>query len=144
MNNTTDLSRLRPYLINRYANNPHVKLLHIQVIEIEHGKAILTMPSLPAVHANSFSVVHGGSVASLADTAMSVACNSYGKFVVTLEMNINYLRPIPLAKVIKSCGEVIHGGRQTMVAEATLYNEDNVVVAKARGTFFVTETIDCK
>ena len=142
MNQPHDSSWLRSYLINRYANNPHVQLLKIEVTDIAYGKAVLTMPTLEPVHSNSFGVIHGGAIASLADTTMSAACNSYGRFVVTLEMNINYLRAMPLSGVIRSCGEVIHGGRQTMVAEANIYNEDGALVAKARGTFFVTTTID--
>ena len=42
---------------------------------------------------NPYEIVHGGLTFALGDTAMGVLCHAMGKNVVTLDSNINYLKP---------------------------------------------------
>ena len=131
-----DLGWLRKRLTKLYKRNPHVKLLQIRVADISKGTAFLEMAAEYEKHGNLHGVVHGGAVASLADTAMGVACSTLGNKVVTVDMNINFIKNAGLG-IIRAVGKVLHSGRHTMVAEAEIFDTGNVLLAKARGTFFV-------
>ena len=56
------------------------------------GDAVATM-TLRANMLNGFSVAHGGVVFTLADTAFAFACNAYNDETLSVEADINWLRP---------------------------------------------------
>jgi acyl-CoA thioesterase len=88
--------------------------------------------------------LHGGIIATLADSCMGWSINSLGKIgTVTIDMTLNYFAPVYLGTELRAEGNVIHAGRSTVVAEASLYdNSSGKLVAKSRGTFFVTNNVD--
>lgn len=131
---------LKNQLHTRYAQNSFVNLLQIEIVELEAGKAKLSMPVLPAIHTNLYNIAHGGALASLADTGMGMACASLGKKVVTLEMNLNYIRKAECEATVIAVCTVIHNGSKTLIAEAELLDSTQNLLAKARGTFFITGT----
>ena len=56
------------------------------------GTAIATMTVRPNM-LNGFAVAHGGVVFTLADTAFAFACNAYNDETLSVEADINWLRP---------------------------------------------------
>jgi len=129
---------LKDILMTVYDENPYVKLLDISIENLGEGRADLYMPVFAGKHTNLYNIAHGGALASLADTAMGVACATTGKKVVTLEMNMNFIKgAVPQTK-IKAIGRVIHNGKSTMIAEGEIVDDQNELLLKARGTFFVT------
>jgi acyl-CoA thioesterase len=132
---------LKDRLQNLYDRNPFVKLLQMQVAELEEGMAKLTMPVDPARHTNLYNTAHGGALASMADTAMGIACTTTGKKVVTVDMNMNYIRSANAGETVSAVGRIIHNGKQTMVAEADIVDANNNLILKARATFFVIGNI---
>lgn len=139
---TDIVARLKRHLLNIYDHNPFVGLLQMQIDDIREGEADLSMPVIYEVHTNLFKMVHGGALASLADTAMGVACATLGKRVVTLEMNMNFIRSAGLGATIKAAGKVIHDGKATLVVECDLTDSSDTLLVKARGTFFVVGQFD--
>lgn len=133
----TELDWLVIHLNEIYDKNPYLRLLEIKINQLEIGKAILAMPVISATHTNLYGVAHGGAVASLADTAMGVACATLGNRVVTIDMNINYIRSGQAGTTIIGVGEVIHTGLKTMVVECEIRENQGLLLAKARGTFCV-------
>jgi 1,4-dihydroxy-2-naphthoyl-CoA hydrolase len=134
---TENVSKFKQRLTRIYDQNPYVRLLDITIVAMEGGRAELHMPVIQEKHTNLFGVAHGGALASLADTAMGVACATTGNRVVTIDMNINYIRSAESQRIITAIGVVIHQGRNTMVAEASMVDEAGVLFAKARGTFYI-------
>lgn len=128
---------LKERLIHLYDRNPYVGLLRMRVEDIRAGEATLSMAVEQARHGNLYGMAHGGAVASLADTAMGVACATVGKRVFTLEMNLNYIAGAGGGEVITAAAKVLHDGERTMVVEAELRSGDGRLLSKARGTFFV-------
>lgn len=120
-----------------YNKNPHVRLLQMKLADIQEGAVVLLMPVIREVHGNLYGMVHGGALASLADTAMGVACASTGKRVVTLDMNINYTAAAGEGEMVTAAAKVIHGGKSTVVVECEMTDTAGRLLAKARGTFFV-------
>lgn len=133
----TNFAQLENHLRALYAENPFVTLLQMEIAEMAEGKAILRMP-IAAKHANLYKATHGGAIASLADTAMGMACATTGKKVVTLDMNLNYIRNVPIGDSLTAVANLIHNGSRTMVTETNIYNSENKLVVTARATFFVT------
>ncbi|MHC1746535.1 MAG: PaaI family thioesterase [Negativicutes bacterium] len=130
-------NHLKEILYKRYDINPFVKLLQITIAHLEEGSAVLDMPVLEDKHTNLFNVAHGGALAGLADTAMGVACATLRKKVLTLEMNMNFIRAATPQKAIRARGRVLHNGNSTIVAEAEIFDSTDTLLLIARGTFFV-------
>jgi acyl-CoA thioesterase len=129
-------AELRQLLQHLYERNVFVRLLKMEITAIDVGRTEITMPVDPEIHTNLYGNAHGGALASLADTAMGVACATLGKRVVTLDFNMNFLRGVSIQPAIKAIATVIHNGSRTMVIECDLVDQGDDLVAKARGTFF--------
>lgn len=140
--NEEESSTLQQYLQKLYKQNAFVNLLDMKMAHIEPGIAEVVMPIEPAKHANLYNVAHGGALASVADTAMGVACASLGRRVVTLELNINFIKAPDPGTEVRAVGRVIHNGRKTLVVECDVLSHANVVMSKARGTFYVVGEFD--
>jgi len=137
---TKRLLLLKEHLHKTFRSNPFVDLLQISIVGLEEGMAKLIMPIIAAKHTNLFNVAHGGALASLADTAMGVACATTGKKVVTLDMNMNFIRAAEPQEAITAIGRIVHNGGSTIVAETDIVDGMSNLLLKARGTFFVTGT----
>lgn len=132
------IQTLKTYLTKVYDANPFVRLLKITIEDMSEGMVKMAMPVDLETHTNLYRVAHGGALASLADTAMGVACATLDKRVVTLDMNINYMRGAQPQTVVYCIARVVHNGRQTIVVEADIVDGNQEgLLAKARGTFFV-------
>ena len=81
--------------------------------------------------------LHGGIIAALADTAMGWSVLSLGRISVTVDMTLNYFAPVFETTELTAKGYVIHAGKNTVIAEAELFANNEKLVAKSRGTFFV-------
>ena len=130
------------YLRKIYSQNSFVNLLEMKLAHMEPGKSELTMPVDPAKHTNLYNVAHGGALASLADTAMGVACATLGRRVVTLELNMNFIKAPEPGTTIRGLGRVVHNGSRTLVVECEILGAADVLLGKARGTFFVAGKFD--
>jgi len=133
---------LQRHLMQIYDRNPYVRLLDMQIVSIAEGHVTMNMPVEADKHANLYGAAHGGSLASLADTVMGVACASCGKRVVTIEMNINYLRGVAAGSAVLAEAKIIHNGRQTIVVETDIFDGQGSLAAKSRGTFCVIGRFD--
>ena len=100
------------------------------MLSIDKGNVCVSL-TIKHEHTNVYGIAHGGVIMSLCDMAMGAACLSVGKKVVTLDFNID-MEDVAIVK-----GMIIHNGRSTVVTECEVFNKDNKLCAKARGTFFV-------
>jgi len=128
---------LSKHLLDLYEQNSYVNLLEMNIVKLDEGYAELSMP-IKNKHTNLYNIAHGGALASLADTSMGVACATAGKKVVTLEMNMNFIKSAVPKVILKGIGKVIHNGKSTMVVEGHILDGQDNIIATARGTFFVT------
>jgi acyl-CoA thioesterase len=139
---TDNIGILKEKLHNLYKHNPFVGILGIKVEDVKEGEATLSMPIIQEVHGNLFGMAHGGVTASLADTAMGLACVTLGKRVVTLDMNINYIYGAAAGETMTTVAKVLHNGQHTVVVEAENRNNAGKLLAIARGTFYVVGRFD--
>ena len=88
----TSAHQLAPSVRRMLADDRASALLGIQVLSAGDGHARARMRVRPDM-VNGHSIVHGGLVFSLADTAFACAVNSFGPTVVTATADIAFLRP---------------------------------------------------
>ncbi len=137
MSQKVDLDKqLLHYFQEKYHDNQFVNLLGMKMVAAHQGSIELSM-LIDEKHTNLYKVIHGGALASLADTAMGVACATLGSRVVTIEFNINFISNVKAGDEVRAIAKVIHHGRTTMVVEADLTDQEGRLLSKARGTFFV-------
>lgn len=119
-----------------YEDNPFTKELGINIEKIDKGNVCISL-AIEHRHTNVYRIAHGGVMMSLADTAIGAACLSINKRVVTLDFNINTLKAVPEDSIIRAKTQIIHNGRQTIVAECSIFDEEDNLCCKSRATMFV-------
>lgn len=134
--NQNNMKSISDYINNFYEDNPFTKHLGVNIVSIDKGNVCVNL-TIKYEHTNVYGIAHGGVIMSLCDMAMGAACLSVGKKVVTLDFNINILKSIDMKDIAIVKGMIIHNGRSTVIAECEVFNKDNKLCAKARGTFFV-------
>ena len=110
--------------------------LGFDVEKVQKGRAIFLLDVRPH-HKQLHGVVHGGILAALADTTAAIAVYTAvprGTEIATVELKINYLEPVPGGR-IKADARVLRAGRNFVVAECEIWNEDKSLAAKALLTF---------
>lgn len=117
--------------------NPFADLMGLVVSRPRDGRCRASF-MVAAEHLNPNRVAHGGTLYTMADTAMGAAIHSVlerGISCVTIELKINYLKPVREGRVTCTA-KVIQCGKRIAVVEADIKNQ-GVLVAKALGTFAV-------
>lgn len=90
----------------------------------------------PPQSANIRGDVQGGFVAAMLDTAAGTAMVMVlpkGGFTVTLDLNVSYMRPVPLGELI-GVGHLLHHGGAIGFTEAELLTPAGELVARATAT----------
>lgn len=116
---------------------PFLELLQVHPISGGSGRAEFQM-TVRDQHLRTLGLLHGGVTATLLDTAMGYAAVTTapeGHYVVTVQLNINYIRPARHGETLRATGEIVHTGRQTAVARGEIRTSDGQLVAAGSGTF---------
>jgi len=112
--------------------------LGMTIEHFEPGYARVSMVASPSLH-NPAGTLHGGVYCDLADHAMGVAFFSSladGEAMTTLELKINFLRPISDG-ILTAEARVVHRGKTTGLVECDVRDEQNRLLARASSTCFV-------
>jgi uncharacterized protein (TIGR00369 family) len=91
-------------------------------------------------YCNAQGIAHGGVLAAFCDTVMGVSTRTVGCRVTTIEINMNYIRPVTAGQVIHGVGRIVHQGKRTIIVECECSDDEGSVVAKARSSFFILGT----
>ncbi|MGI9155577.1 MAG: PaaI family thioesterase [Marmoricola sp.] len=90
----------------------------------------------PESFGNLMGNVQGGFVAAMLDAAASSALMATlgpDELAPTLELNVSYLRPVPVGRLVGR-GRVVHRGGTIGFLAGELYDEDGQVLATATAT----------
>lgn len=117
---------------------PIAELMDMRLTEVSEGRVIFAVE--PAeYHYNPLGTVHGGLAATLLDSAMACCIHTtlpVGTGYTTLEIKVNYLRPMTHETGVVSCeGKVVHSGGRIATAEGRLTD--------AAGRLFAHGTTTC-
>lgn len=94
--------------------------------------------SVTEKHLNPHGVVHGAVLYALADSGMGAALYpslSPGEICATIEIKINYYRPVTSGEV-RCLTEVVYRGRRVANLESAIYVGERLV-AKANGSYSI-------
>jgi uncharacterized protein (TIGR00369 family) len=114
---------------------PVASLIGFVLTAVEPGRAVIEL-SADARHANPMGTVHGGILCDVADAAMGMAYASSldeGETFTTLELKINFLKPVWTGKLVAT-GRVVKGGRTVGLVECDVVDEKDRLVARATST----------
>lgn len=108
----------------------------VKITGLNEGAATCSMKAA-AKHGNIYGTVHGGTLASLSDFAMGVACVTTGRRVVTIDMNVSYIKSAPVGGRLTAVGQVVSSGKKIMRAEGKVYSGEQLLV-RSQASYYVT------
>ena len=118
------------------------KELGIRTSEEGGGKCRLDVELRP-LHMSRAGRAHGGFLFTLLDTAMGRSVLTKlppGRGCATVECKINYFRPVQSGALVATA-EAKNITRSIAYAEGSITDSNGKLVARASGTFFLTETM---
>ena len=116
---------------------PLLELLAVHPVEVTSGKAVFEM-TVDDRHLRTLGILHGGVTSTLLDTCMgyaavTVAPNDH--YVVTVQLNVNFIRPAWDGERLLATGEIRHAGKQTAVTAGEIHTANGKLVAAGTATF---------
>ncbi|HEY3993479.1 MAG TPA: PaaI family thioesterase [Ktedonobacteraceae bacterium] len=119
---------------------PIATLMGMEVKEVSEGRVVFSLQP-QEYHYNPLGTVHGGVAATLLDSAMGCTVQSVlrvGQWYTTLEIKVNYLRPLIENTGTVYCeGKIIHLGGRTATAEGRITDEAGKLYAHGTTTCIV-------
>lgn len=141
----THLDVLRAMVDGQHGLPPVARLIGFRIVEVERDRAVFRMQAEER-HTNPMGTLHGGVLCDLSDAAMGCAFASTleaGQSYTTLELSINFLRPVFQAS-LTATGRVVKRTRRTGLVECDVTDEQGRLVARAKSTCLVLEGEDAK
>ena len=117
---------------------PIARLIGFRLTSVRHGEAVVELEA-SETHSNPMGTLHGGVLCDIADAAMGIAYASTledGESFTTLELKINFLRPVWKEK-LRAVGKIVKRGKVVGMVECDVNNSDGALVARASSTCMV-------
>lgn len=134
------LQYLQALQVGDFPAPPIAALLDMEIAEVSEGRIVFAAEPGEYEY-NPIGVVHGGVAATLLDSAMGCAVHSTlpaGTAYTTLELKVNYLRPLTSKTGVVYCEEkVIHVGGRVATAEGRLTDASGKLYAHGTTTCIV-------
>jgi uncharacterized protein (TIGR00369 family) len=114
---------------------PIARLIGFHPVSAGGGEAVFEMDA-DERHWNPMGTLHGGVLCDIADAAMGFAYATTladGESFTTIELKINYLRPVWKAR-LRATGRVVKKGRKVGLVECDVTDEKGNLVARASST----------
>ena len=131
------LEYMRKIMTGELPPSGMAQLLNLKLVEVSEGRAVFTVQP-DERHYNGLGIAHGGLAATLLDSALGCAINAMmpaGKVFTTLEMKINYVRPITRERGELRCeANMIHVGGRVATAEGRIMDGDGKLYAHGTAT----------
>lgn len=110
---------------------PYWRTLGLELKEVEPGRAVFEAEARADLMQNA--VVHGGVLASIADSACAVAAISKvfpASYATTINLQLAYLKPLVEGR-FRAEGKCIKAGRTILFCEAAVFDEKGSLVCTA-------------
>ena len=118
-------------------HHPFADLLELRIVERGAGASRLAL-TVGDDHLNPHRVVHGAVLFALADTGMGAALYptlAAGESCATIEIKINYFRPVTDGEVVCTT-QLVNRGRSVANLESKLFVGERLV-AQANGNYAI-------
>lgn len=114
-----------------WASDAASRALGMELVEVAEGRAVVQM-TVRTDMVNGHGMAHGGLVATLADSAFALACNSRGAATVAAGFDVTFLRPAHAGEVLVATAEERSLEGRSGIYDVTV-RRDGEVVAELRG-----------
>ena len=118
-------------------NHPFADLIDLRIDESGAGASVLSLV-VAEQHLNPHRVAHGAVIYALADTGMGSALYptlAEGEICATIEIKINYFKPIPAGRLLCKT-QIVNRGKTVANLESRIFL-DEVLVAQANGNYAI-------
>ena len=132
---TTMLDMIHKVLRREVPPPPVASLIGFTLTSVEPGHAVIELEATER-HANPMGTLHGGILCDIADAAMGMAYAatlSEGETFTTLELKINFLKPVWLG-TLRAESRVVKGGQTVGLIECDVVDAQGRLVARASST----------
>jgi len=117
-----------------FASVAYAKFLGLELCELKTGEVSVCLDVRDELKQNQ-SVVHGGAIASLIDTASAfviLTAIDESERVTTTDLTIHYLRPITAGRMLAKA-RIIRGGRRRFVVSVEVENDGQLAASAVTG-----------
>jgi acyl-CoA thioesterase len=130
----------KPAIVKERYKNSFENFLGVEFKEYKDGYCEIALQIKPE-HLNIGNAVHGGIINSLCDIALSGAVTSNfptgAEAIVTMQMNVNFLKPGKNDDHLTAFGKVLKAGKTICYVEGGVRNREDELIAKADGNWFI-------
>jgi uncharacterized protein (TIGR00369 family) len=140
------LDRHRQALLMHFAEFPFAKLIGMELLQIDPGRALLRMSYRPDL-CQPAGILHGGAIASLVDTSIAqsmlltpqyMEAHERGARIVSVDLRIKYLRPVSEGFI--TCeAHTPKVGRTITHATAVVHDANGKEVATGDSIYMIVE-----
>jgi phenylacetic acid degradation protein PaaD len=114
------------------------RLVGVEVVGWEPGRATTRLvPGADQTNVHGF--VHGGALFAVADTAFEVACNSYGRVCVGLDVSVHYAGPAQPGEPLVAEAVEVTRSRRIASYRVEVRGQDGLVRCTALAVAFRTD-----
>jgi uncharacterized protein (TIGR00369 family) len=134
MENEGSFSRLREFMTSSV---PYWQTLGLELKEIAPGRAVFEAVVRPDLLQNK--LLHGGVLASMADSACAVAAISTvfpANYATTINLQVSFLRPVVEGR-FRAEGRCVKTGRNVLFSEANVFDEKQALVGTCSSQLLV-------
>ena len=112
----------------------------MNLVETGEGTATIEMFAKEEM-ANHAGFVHGGFIATLADSAMGRSVRTLEpeiKRALSFDLKMNFVNAAKIGESLRATGRVLHSGRRTVVVECRVEGDGARLIATGSATFLVS------
>ena len=112
------------------------KTMPMKPLEVEHGRIVFSAIA-DERHTNPLGGVHGGFAATVLDSVTGCATHTVlaaGEGYGTTDLNVKMCRPLPFNKQLIAEGKVVNAGRNLVISEGYIRDEEGKLYAHATAT----------
>jgi len=117
---------------------PFYKTISMELVKLSRRGAVARIRS-DRRHMNVWGTVHGGALASLADSACGFSVVPHlkeGETIMTVSLQIEYFATV-LKGDVTARGRMVHRSRRLASAEAVIEDNKKNLVARGHGTYII-------
>ena len=112
--------------------------LGISVDVIEKGRCELSC-TVNDQMLNGHQIAHGGITYSLSDSALAFASNAHGLKALSIETSISHVYSVKENDILRVVCKESYRGKTVGIYHVSIFNQDEVLVSRFKGTVHISE-----
>ncbi|GJQ15173.1 hypothetical protein GpartN1_g6964.t1 [Galdieria partita] len=126
---------------NFVLSNPHI---HVVMLRRALDGSVIYLVRVGSHVQGPSGFMHGGATAALLDDCVSSAVLLSGPFAMTVQLNVQYRKPVPLNSMVIVEGYIDHTNGRKTVAGGKMYHPDGSLYAEATLLFVKPRLVEPK